>query len=268
MKRLLSLAAMLVASPAWAQTATLPPTLQKVGIEQRLGAQVPRDLAFQNHAGETVTLADLDSGRPVVLALVYYECPMLCTMVLNGVLRVLNTLELDVGRDFDVLTVSIDPKETPKLAAAKREKYLSKYRRPTAPEGWHFLVGDETNVGALADAVGFHYAWDDKTQQYAHASGIMVLTPDGDVAQYLFGVDYDPRVLRLSLVEASRGEVGTLSDAVLLYCFQYDPATGKYSLAIMNVLRAGAALTLLALALLIGILLLRERRARTALVTS
>lgn len=268
MKPTLLFASLFVASSASAQTATLPPALEKVGIEQRIGAPVPKDLQFQDHEGRTVTLGALDSGRPVVLALVYYECPMLCTMVLNGLLRVLNTLEMDAGREFDVLTVSIDPNETPKLAAKKREKYLAKYPRETAPDGWHFLVGDEANVRALADAVGFHYAWDERTKQYAHASAIMVLTPDGQVARYLFGVDYDPRVLRLSLVEASQGEVGSATDAALLYCFQYDPATGKYSLAIMNVLRAAAVLTLLGLGLLIGVLLLRERRARTSWVAS
>ncbi len=255
---------LLVAAPsvAAAQGTYLPDSLKEVGIEQRLGEDVPRDLVFQNHRGETVTLGDLETGRPVLLTLVYYECPMLCTMVLNGTLRALNVLELDVGEDFDVLTVSIDPRETPQLAEKKRDKYLGKYRRPTAPNGWQFLVGDEANVRALADAVGFHYAWDERTKQFAHASGIMVLTPDGKISKYLYGVDYDPRALRLSLVEASGGTVGSVSDAVLLYCFQYDPSTGQYSLAIMNLLRAAAVFTMLVLAVVIGGFLLRERRAR------
>ena len=189
---------------------------------------------------------------------------MLCTMVLNGALRSFNVLELDAGKDFDVLTVSIDPKETPKLAAKKRDKYLSKYRRETAAEGWHFLVGDENEVKKLSDTVGFHYAWDERTKQYAHASALIVLTPDGTVSKYLYGVDYSPTTLRLALIEASKGEIGTLADALMLYCFQYDPATGAYSLVIMNVLRLAGVATLIALALLIGTLLWRDRASKRA----
>lgn len=234
--------------------------LEKVGITQKLGEQLPMDLRFTDSTGKTQRLGDLMGDRPVVLAMVYYECPMLCTMVLNGMLRVLNVLKFDVGKELDVITVSIDPRETPELAADKKKMYIDRYRREGAAEGWHFLVGEESQVASLADAIGFEYAYDEETDQYAHGSAIMVLTPDGKLSKYLYGIDYSPVDLRLALVEAASERIGTLSDAVLLACFQYDPLEGKYSLAIMNLIRIAGLVTVLGIGIFIVINLLRERR--------
>ena len=259
MRTMLSLVLLAASSAAYGQATGLPAALEGLGIEQKLDGPVPEDLTFRDHTGKPVRLEDLRSDRPVVLALVYYECPMLCTLVLNGLLRSMNVLELTAGADYDVITVSIDPRETPALARDKRTHYLDKYRRPPAEKGWHFLVGDEPQIRRLAQSVGFGYRWDEQTQQYVHASAIMVLTPEHRVARYFFGVEYDPTALRLSLVEAGRGAIGNLVDAVMLYCFQYDPATGRYSLLVMKTLRAAAVLTVVSLGLLIGTFLFRER---------
>jgi protein SCO1/2 len=225
----------------------LPAALKDVGIDQRLNERVPLDLEFKDEAGKTVELRQYFGRKPVVLSLVYYECPMLCTMVLNGMLRSLRALKLDAGRDFEILTVSFNPKETPALAAAKKQTYLERYGRPAAAEGWHFLTGDEDNILKLTEAVGFRYKYDAERDQYVHASGIMVVTPDGRLARYLYGIEYSARDLRLSLVEASAGRIGSPVDKILLYCFHYDPSTGKYSLLIMNVIRAAGTVTVLAI---------------------
>jgi protein SCO1/2 len=225
----------------------LPAALKDVGIDQRLNERVPLDLEFKDEAGKTVELRQYFGRKPVVLSLVYYECPMLCTMVLNGMLRSLRALKLDAGRDFEILTVSFNPKETPALAAAKKQTYLERYGRPAAAEGWHFLTGDEDNIRKLTEAVGFRYKYDAERDQYVHASGIMVVTPDGRLARYLYGIEYSARDLRLSLVEASAGRIGSPVDKILLYCFHYDPSTGKYSLLIMNVIRAAGTVTVLAI---------------------
>ncbi len=239
---------------------------EKVRIEQKLDAQLPADLPFTDSTGQSVVLGDYFGERPLVFALVYYECSMLCTMVLNGALRAVNVIdELDIGKDYDVLVVSIDHREPHQLAAAKRHEYAKRYPRPGSKEGWHFLVGTEPRVRRLADTVGFRYFYDEETDQYAHASALMVLTPDGRISKYFYGIDYDPRSLRLAIVEASVGSVGSLvslADAVTLYCFQYDPATGKYSLAIMRVLQMLAVLTMGSMLTFMVLSSFRDRRKR------
>lgn len=230
------------------QGTELPPQLKEVGIDQRLSQQIPLDATFLDQHGQQVRIGQLLGKRPAVLALVYYECPMLCTMVLNGLLRTLRVMTtMNVGEDFDIITISFDPSETPQLADKKKFEYLERYNRPAAARGWHFLVGDQANISKVTQAAGYRYSKDPSTGQWAHASGIMVLTPEGKLARYLYGVEYSARDLRLSLVEASQGKIGSIVDATLLYCFHYDPATGKYSLFIMNLTRLAGVMTVLAL---------------------
>jgi protein SCO1 len=242
----------------------LPGALQGVGIDQRLDAQVPLNLVFRDESGRPVPLAAFfAAGKPAVLALVYYRCPMLCTQILTGLESSLKAVSFNPGRDFEVVVVSIDPQDTPELAAAKRQMYVKRYSRPGTANGWHFLTGEETNIRALADAVGFHYRYDPATQQFAHASGIMILTPEGRVSRYFYGVEYAPRDVRLGLIEASANKIGNPVDQILLFCFHYDPATGKYGAIAMNVLRIAAAAFLLAGGAVLLILFRRdfERRA-------
>jgi protein SCO1/2 len=236
-----------------------PSILQNVGIDQKLGAVIPSELVFNDEHGRAIQLGDVFDGRPVVLVLVYYQCPMLCTMVLNDLLRTMRSMPETVGTDFDVITVSFDPRDTPELANLKKKTYLAQYNRPGAEKGWHFLTGDQTSITALTSAVGFRYVWDPKYQVYAHASGIMVLTPTGKISRYFFGIDYVPKDLRIALTEASGGHVGGLADAILLYCFCYDPATGKYGLAISRLLKVGGVATVLVLGSFVVVALRRER---------
>jgi len=233
--------------------------LEKVGINQRMGAQIPLDLPFADESGQDVTLRQY-LGKPVILALVYYQCPSLCNMVLNGVLSSIKGLDMTAGTQYEVVAVSFDPRETPQMAAAKKETYLRDYKRPGAEQGWHFLTGPETSSKALADAVGFRYVYDSLTNQYAHSSAIMILTPAGRVARYFYGIQYPSRDVRLGLVEASSERIGTPTDQVLLYCFHYDPATGKYALVIMNVLRLAALITLAVLATFMIVMFRRDFR--------
>ena len=235
--------------------------LQKVGIDHHIGSQVPLDLVFHDENNRQVRLANYFQNRPVILVLVYYECPMLCTMVLNDLLRTMRSLSETAGKDFDIVTVSFDPRDTPELAARKKKTCLAQYNRPGAEAGWHFLTGDQASVTALTQAVGFHYTWDPMNQVFAHASGIMVTTPSGTLSRYFFGIDYAPNDLRLALAEASENKTGSLTTAVLLYCFAYDPSTGKYSLLITRVLKIAGVATLLLLASFITVSLLRERKA-------
>jgi protein SCO1/2 len=221
----------------------LPPALRNIGLDQKLNAPVPLNLTFRDEAGREAPLASYFGSRPVVLALVYYQCPMLCTQVLNGMVMSLRTMTLESGQDFEVVAVSIDPTETPALAARKKAEYVKRYARGSA--GWHFLTGAEPQIKQLAAAVGFRYAYDPKTKQYAHASAIMVVTPSGRLSRYFYGIEYAPRDLRLGLVEASENKIGTPVDTVLLYCYHYDPNTGKYSAIVMNIVRLAALLTLL-----------------------
>ncbi|MEW6299071.1 MAG: SCO family protein [Thermodesulfobacteriota bacterium] len=253
-----------VSVPVQAQTAgTLPEPLRGVGIDQRLDGQVPLDLVFRDETGKAVRLGEYIGaapGRPTILALVYYECPMLCSLVLNGLLGSLKALSFTVGDEFNIVTVSFDPRETPALAAAKKKEYVRRYGRPGAAAGWHFLTGEEEAIRQLARAVGFRYAYDAKTDQYIHASGIMVVTPRGRLARYFYGIEYAPRDVRLGLVEASANRIGSPIDQVLLFCYHYDPVTGKYGLLIMNVLRLAGLATVLALGTFIAVMLRRDRR--------
>lgn len=234
-----------------------PVGLQNVGIQQRLEQQIPLDLSFRDETGKAVRLGDYIGKKPVILNFVYYRCPMLCPELLIGLESSLKVLKFNVGKEFDVVTVSFDPNDTPAVAAAKKAEILKRYNRPGAESGWHFLTGPPQSITALADSAGFQYHFDEKTGQFAHATAIMVLTSDGKVSQYYYGVDFPPKDLRLSLIQASDNKIGTLADAVLLYCFHYDPATGKYSVIIGRVIQVGAGLTIL---LLGGMLLLLFRR--------
>jgi protein SCO1/2 len=237
----------------------LPPALQGVGIEQRLGASVPLDLALRDEQGRPVALSELLRGRPVILALAYYRCPMLCQQVLGGVATSLRGLGLEAGRDYDVLTVSFDPRDTAERAAAAKRAYAARAGRPGVEAAWHFLTAAAPEIERLTEAVGFGYRYDAQRDEFAHASGIMVLTPEGRLSRYLFGLEYPPRDVRLALVEAARGRIGTPVDRLLLYCYRYDPAAGHYSLAVLKLVRLASLATLGALAVLI--LVLRRRGA-------
>jgi protein SCO1/2 len=250
-----------VAAPLAAQSPYgRPPLLNGVGIEQRLGAQVPRDLAFTDDSGNNIHFGDYMGRKPVILALVYYRCPSLCSLVLNGIVRSTKYQTMSAGKDFEVVAVSIDPRETPAVASQKKREYLSAYGRPESAGGWHFLTGAETASRSLADAVGFHYNYDQKTDQYAHPSGIIVLTPGGRISRYFYGIEYAARDVKLGLVEASGGRIGSPVDQVTLFCFHYDPVSGKYTLAILNILKAAGILTVLALAGIVAYFRLRESR--------
>jgi protein SCO1/2 len=218
-----------------------------VNIEQRLNQQVPLDLVFRDEFGRSLPLSTYFSGnKPVLLALVYYNCPMLCTLILNGVESSLKAVSLDPGRDFEVVAVSFDPRDTPEIAARKKANYLQRYRRPNTANGWHFLTGSESSIKALTEAVGYQYKFDPATGQFAHASAIMILTPQGKLSRYFYGVEYAPRDVRLGLVEASQNKIGTPVDQVLLFCYHYDPGSGKYGAIAMNMVRlAGAAFVLI-----------------------
>ncbi|HEX9943475.1 MAG TPA: SCO family protein [Thermoanaerobaculia bacterium] len=240
---------------------TMPGPLREVRYDQRLGRQVPLDLPFRDEAGRPLKLGDLFGRRPAILVLAYYHCPMLCDLVLQGVETSLKPLSLDPGRDFEVVVASIDPKETPAMAAQKRREILERYARPGTEKGWHFLTGEQPSIDRLANAVGFKYVEDPRTHQFAHAAGMVILTPQGRISCYLFGLEFPARDVRLGLVESAGGKIGGLVDQVLLYCFHYDPVTGRYSVVILDILRLAAIASVAGLALLI-VLLRRRKTAR------
>ena len=235
-----------------------PPGLANVGIEQHLNEQIPPDLTFRDESGKTVRLGDYFGKRPMILNLVYFNCPMLCGEVLSGLTSTLRVLRFDLGREFEVITVSFDPRETPQIAAEKKKQYLERYGRKGAEQGWHFLTGQQDAIAALTKSAGFQYEYDAKTDQFAHTTAIMVLTPRGKIAQYYYGVEYAPKDLRLGLIEASQNKIGNLVDQVLLYCYHYDPATGKYGAAIMRVVRLAGLATILFLGTFIVIMFRRD----------
>jgi protein SCO1/2 len=239
-----------------------PTYLKNVGIEQHLNAQVPANLAFVDDAGRSVKLGDYFGKKPLLLNLVYYNCTMLCGEALSGLTGSMKMVKFNVGDEFDVLTVSFDPNETPAIAAAKKQDYLKRYGRSGAAEGWHFLTGPAESINALTNAVGFQYQYDPRINQYAHATALVVLTPQGRISRYFYGVDYPPKDLRMGLVEASQGKIGNAVDAVLLYCYHYDPATGKYGAIVNNILRLGAGITILLLGGLLFILFRLDKAAR------
>ena len=224
-----------------------PAGLDDVGITQNLNQQIPLDMAFRDETGKQVHLGDYFGKKPVILNLVYYQCPMLCGEVLSGLESALRVLKFDVGKEFDVLTVSFDPKETPEMASAKKAEYLKRYGRSGAAAGWHFLTGPPASIDALTKAAGFQYQYDPRTGQFAHATAILVLTPEGKIAQYYYGVEFAPKDLRLGLIQASENKIGTVVDQVLLYCYHYDPDTGKYGAIISRVLQVAAGATVLIL---------------------
>lgn len=238
-----------------------PATLaQTVGIDQHLGRPLPLEVRVRDESGRERSLADFFGNKPVVLNFVYYRCPMLCTQVLNGVLRASQAIPLEIGRDYEIVTISIDPRETTEIAAAKKATYVSAYRRGGANRGWHFLTADERTIEALTTAAGFRFQYDPHSDQFAHASGIMLVTPEGRLSRYLYGIDYAPADLRLGLVDSSSGRIGTAVDQLLLLCFHYDPATGKYGLVISRVLRIAGIATTLALGGFLWIMFRREWR--------
>ena len=243
-----------------------PGLLKKIGIDQRLHQQVPLDLVFTDETGRDAPLGEFFGKRPVILALVYYECPMLCTQVLNGVVSALSVLTFDVGREYEVVAVSINPKETPGLAAQKKQAYLDRYKRPQTAAGWHFLTGKEENIQRLAAAVGFRYAYDEEIQQYAHGAGIEVLTPRGIVSKYFYGIEYSARDIKFGLIEASEERIGTAIDSALLLCYHYDPATGKYGASAIAAVRIGAVATVLAFLSFLFVSLRKERTAHRGAV--
>lgn len=248
------------------ETKTVPPPgLTGVGIDQRLNEQIPLDLQFQDEQGRTVKLGDyFQSGRPVLLSLVYYQCPMLCGEVLNGMSAAMKVLKFTPGKEYEAITVSIDPRETPDLAAKKKATYLKRLGRPGAENGWHFLVGQKAQIDALANAVGWHYQYDPKIDQFAHAAGIMLVTPQGRMAQYYYGVEYSAKDIRLGIVEASQNKIGSLADEVLLYCYHYDPRTGKYGAVVTNIIRLAGAATVFVLGGFLIVLFRREPHSKVA----
>jgi protein SCO1/2 len=255
--------ALLAAGPARGQSLpadTRPAALREVAFDQRLGEELPLDVTLRDEDGRAVALRDYFGRRPVVLSLVYYDCPMLCTLTLNGLVGALLPLTFDVGREFDVVTISFDPREGPELARAKKASYLQRYKRPGAAAGWHFLTGDERAIERVTAAVGFRYAWDEQTRQFAHPAGLVVATPDGRIARYLYGVEYAPKDLRLALVESAAGRIGTPVDQLLLFCYRYDPQTGRYGPLILRMVRVAALVTLVGL----GGLIFGLRRTRPA----
>ncbi len=241
-----------------ANAAQLPAALAGVGIEQRLGNPLPLDAMLRDEEGREVRLGEYFGERPVILAFVYYECPMLCTLELNGVLKAIRVLPLALGSDYQIVTVSFDPDETPELARRKKEEYLAQYKQPGAEQGWHFLTADAASIKQVTAAAGFQYKYDPKTDLFAHGSAIMVATPEGKLSRYFYGIEYSPRDLRLGLVEASRNQIGTFVDQVLLFCFHYDPVQGKYSLVILNALRAAGVMTVLAIVAFLWVMLRRD----------
>jgi protein SCO1/2 len=247
-----------VSSSSIVPSSEMPGVLKSVGYDQRIGEKVPLDVPWRDEHGRAVTLGDYLGHKPAVLVMAYYHCPMLCDLVLQGVETGLKPLSLDPGREFDVIVAGIDPKETPALAAAKKKEILARYARPGTENGWHFLTGPQDSITRLTQAVGFRYVYDPERNQFAHAAGMVILTPEGRVSRYLLGVEFPARDIRLGLVESGNGKLGSVVDQVLLYCFHYDPLVGRYSAATLNIVRLSAVVTVVALALLVVFLRRRE----------
>lgn len=241
----------------------LPEALQSIGIEQKLGDKLPMDVELKDEDGRAVKLGDYFSkGKPVIIAFVYYECPMLCNQVLNGLTGSLKGINFDAGKDFDVLAISFDARENdkPELAKNKKAGYVERYGRQGSENGWHFLTGSQASIDQVTKAAGFSYKWDEKSNQFAHAGGIMITTPDGKLARYLYGIDYAPKDLKFGLMESAESRVGNPAEQLLLYCYHYDPSTGKYGLAILNVIRLGAIATLIGMGAMALVFWRRNKR--------
>lgn len=237
-----------------------PEIFRNVGIEQKLGTKLPLQTTFRDQSGASRALQNLLPGKPAVLVFSYLECPMLCPLVLEGLVRSLKPLSLDVGRDFEVIVISIDERDGPESAQKKKLEVVNRYGRDGSAAGWHFLTGEKSAIEEVTQSAGFTYAWDEASKQYVHASGIFILTPQGEIARVLYGIDYTPRDVRLALVEAAGGTIGGAIDQLLLYCYHYNPLTGKYGLAIMTSLRLAGLSTVLAMTTFIITMLRRERR--------
>jgi protein SCO1/2 len=252
--------AQLISAPqiAYGPNDPRPAILRDLGLDQRLNEPLPLETKWRDENGRTVALRQYFAGKPVVLALVYYRCPMLCSEVLSGLTSSLMVVKFSAGKEFDVVVVSIDPGDTPTTAAAKRDFYVRRYHRPDGAVGWHFLTGDQPSIDALTKAVGFRYQYDAPSQQFMHASGIMLVTPEGKLSRYFYGIEYSPRDLQLGLVEASHNRIGGVVEQVLLFCYHYDPTTGKYTPVVLNVVRAGGLATVVFLGTFIGMMLRKE----------
>jgi protein SCO1 len=255
---------LLVSAAARAHDDKRPAALRDVAFDQKLNQQVPLDVTFRDENGETVLLANYFKGKPVILNFVYYKCQDLCPLLLDGVVRSLRALSFDLGNQFDVLTVSFDPHDDPPLAAAKKSDLVQKYSRPGAATGWHFLTGDETSIQRLTQSVGFRYSYDAHTGEFAHAAGIIILTPQGKTSRYFYGIDFSPRDVRLGLIEAAAAKIGSPIDQLLLFCYHYDPSTGKYNLLVARVIQIAGAFTVLALGTFIMVMLRRDRKPHSA----
>jgi protein SCO1 len=242
---------------AGAVSTTVPGQLKDVTFEQRLDTKLPLDARFKDENGRDVALGDYFGKRPVVLAFVYYSCPMLCTQVLNGVSSAAKAMPFTVGNDFDVVYVSFDPRDTPQTAKEKKNAQLDDYHQTATAGGWHYLTGEEASIRRVTNAAGFSYRWDEASGQFAHVSGVLVVTPDGRLSRYFYGVEYSPKELRMAIVESSAGKVGGVVDQLLLYCYHYNPATGRYGVIAMNLVRLGGAITV---ALIVGFIWLMRRR--------
>jgi protein SCO1/2 len=243
-------------------TTSMPGPLREVGYDQRIGTQVPMDLAFRDEAGRAVRLGDYFQERPVILVLAYYHCPMLCDLVMQGVVTTLKPLTFDAGQEFDFVVASIDPDETPEMAAEQKRDLVNRYGRAGSEKGFHFLTGPQASIDALTRAVGFRYVYDKERDEYAHPAGLVILTPSGKVSRYLFGIDYPPRNVQFGLMESSESRLGTPVDQLLLYCYHYNPAIGRYSSAVLNILRLAAGATVIGLVAIV--LVLRRRESRQA----
>ncbi|MEO8216009.1 MAG: SCO family protein [Acidobacteriota bacterium] len=245
---------------AGAATHDRPGLAKKVTIQQHLEQQIPLDLKFRDSSGRVVTLGQYFGKKPVILTPVYYSCPMLCNVVLDGLVSSIRDLRFDLGKEYEIVTFSFDPKDTIAAAADKKDMLVKRYGRSGGAEGWHFLVSDQATIAKLTDAIGFRYAYDEKVGQFAHGAMIAVLTPEGKIARYFFGIQFPPRDLRFALIEASKHKIGTVTDEILLLCYHYDPATGKYSRVAMNFVRLGGLATVAGLGGFIFIMIRRERR--------
>lgn len=249
--------------PAMSEPNGLPEPLKTIGIEQKLGAQMPLDVEFKDENGNAVKLGSyFNTGRPVIIAFVYYECPMLCNQVLNGLSGSLKGITFDAGKDFDVVAISFDARENDKADLAKNKKaaYVERYGRAGAEKGWHFLTGTQESIDQATAAAGFSFKWDEKSAQFAHAAGVMIATPEGKLSRYLYGIDYSPKDIKFGIMESNEGKVGSAAEQLLLYCYHYDPSTGKYGLAILRVMRVGGVLTLALMGLMGFVFWRRNKR--------
>jgi protein SCO1/2 len=254
------LLAAIPAAPCAANNTPIAQVADRITLSPPLGAKLPRELSFVDADGRTRRLGDSFGQQPVILHMVYYECPMLCKLSSDGLLRALSTLSLKPGQDFSIVTVSFDPREGPEMSSRARDMAIERAGRDAVDAGWQFLTGDKRAIDELCEAIGFRYLYDQETGQFAHASGVFILTPDGALSRYLSGVQFSPRDLRLSIVEASAGKIGSAADQVMLMCYMYDPITGKYGLAVMRALRAAGVATVGAMGFGIFLMVRRERR--------